>query len=417
MPDVETVAPERVGISAARLNRVDRLLRGCVEDGRLVGTVGVVSRRGQVVYLQAHGLRDREAHRPMTPDTVFRIYSMTKPVTAVAALMLFEDGHFLLDEPVAQYLPEFEGVQVCVGTRHDGLILERPRRPMTIQDLMRHTAGLSYGWYQDTPVDGLYREARISEPGITLAEAVSRLAGLPLVHHPGEGWRYSYATDVLGRLVEVVSGQSLADFFRDHIFKPLGMVDTGFHVPPTAQERLAALYSFTEDFNLWGGLVLPPEFDGRPRLLESPERSPFLRPPSLLSGGGGLVSTPLDYLRFAQMLLNQGVLDGHRLLAPKTVELMTLNHVPTSLFPLAIGGEPLAGYGYGLGVGVLVDTAASAAPGSVGTHGWGGAATTQYWVDPQEELIGLFMAQFMPSFYYSDLRRRFRVAVYQALMD
>ncbi|GIV79735.1 MAG: serine hydrolase [Litorilinea sp.] len=415
MAIADVVAPERVGFSAQRLARVSRLLDRYVERGRLAGALNLVYRRGQVAQFSTHGYQDKEAGIPMAEDTIFRIYSMTKPITTVAALMLFEDGHFLLEDPIAKYLPEFESVQVYAGSRTNGFRLVPPERPPTIQDLMRHTSGLSYGWYQDSPVDELYRQTLPNRMEGSLAELVEKLAELPLLFHPGTAWRYSFATDVLGRLVEVVSGEALDTFFHQHIFKPLGMEDTGFYVPEEKHHRLAVLYSVLEGMGLGVDVArLPSDLPLKP--LDGPQQDRYRRPPSMLSGGGGLVSTIGDYLRFCQMLLNGGVLDGVRLLGRKTVELMTLNHLPPALIPIGTDVAPQHGYGFGLGVSVLVDVAASAAPGSPGAYGWGGAAATRFWIDPQEDLIIVFMTQIMPSSYYP-VQREVRTAVYQALVE
>ena len=415
MTPIEIVAPEKAGFSATRLGRIGDLMRRYVDTGKLAGTVSLVSRRGQVVYFDDYGQRDREANAEMTLDTVFRIYSMTKPITSVAGLMLFEDGHFLLDDPIADYLPAFADVQVCVGMDITGMRLARPERAPTVRDLMRHTAGLSYGWHQDTPVDQAYRDAKMSERQYSLAEGVDQLAKLPLAYHPGQAWRYSYSTDVLGRLVEVWSGESLDDFFQRNIFGPLGMTDTAFQVAPEKVDRFAACYTLPNNTGfIADGSALSPA-DVTLALMEAPATSRFAKPPVFLSGGGGLVASTADYLRFCQMLLNGGVLDGARLLGRKTVELMTMNHLPAALIPIAIS-MPDAGAGFGLGVKVLVDQAASGRLGSPGIYGWGGAATTVFWIDPVEEVIGIFMTQFMPSGHYP-VTTQFQRTVYQALVD
>jgi CubicO group peptidase (beta-lactamase class C family) len=410
-----TVAPEKAGFSARRLQRLDILMHRYLENERLAGMISLICRRGQVVHAQAYGQQDRESTAPMTLDTICRIYSMTKPITTVAALMLYEQGHFLLNDPIAKYLPAFETVQVHAGERFDGLHLVAPERPPTIQDLMRHTAGLSYGWFQDSPVDALYRETATQRNGRPLVEAVDNLAQLPLLYQPGTAWRYSYATDVLGRLVEVISGESLADFFHNYILAPLGMHDTGFHVPAEQRHRFASLYSPFEDIQFGRDLTQLPA-NPPLQLVDAAHNSAYLQRPSMLSGGGGLVSTAADYLRFCQMLLNGGVLDGVRLLGPKTVDLMTMNHLPAALIPISIGGNISHGFGFGLGVNVLVDVAASAMPGSKGSYGWSGAAGTYFWIDPEEDLIGLYLMQFMPGGFYP-VQREFRVAVYQALVE
>lgn len=390
--------PDSLGFAPARLSRIHPTMQRYVDAGKLAGVQTLILRRGQIVHHDCVGMRNIEAAQPLSPDTIYRIYSMTKPITTVAALMLFEEGRFHLYDPVANYLPAFKDVQVCERSGVLGPDLVKPSTPMTIHHLMTHTGGLSYGWFEDTPVDALYRQAGIMEPATNRDEWLARVASLPLVSHPGAAWRYSVSTDVLGALVEVLSGQSLGDFFQERIFGPLGMVDTAFHVPAHKADRFAAVYG--------PGL----------QVVDAPQRSQFLQTDRIHSGGGGLVSTTADYLRFAQMLMNHGELGGERLLGRKTVELMTLNHLPASIMPIAIGISPVRGCGFGLGVRVLEDVAASQRLGSVGEFGWGGAANTDFWVDPKEEIIGLFMTQFMPSDTYN-ARRDFRNLVYQALVD
>ena len=421
---MSTPQPQRIGFSPQRLARVDNLLQRYVQGGLLPGALGFIYRKGEVAYAGAFGQRDIEAGRPMTEDTIFRIYSMTKPVTAVAALMLFEDGHFLLDDPVATYLPEFEDAQVFTGDLEN---LEPLQRSITVKDLFMHTAGLSYGWNPDSPVDKMYRKQVGDRAKRPLDTVVQKLARLPLLYHPGTRWHYSLATDVLGRLVEVLSGQPLDAFFRQEIFKPLAMHDTAFHVPAGSLERFSACYCPLGGFSLGRDLgrnsrtrnAPAEDVDGsgelKIELHESPGASRFAQPPVFLSGGGGLVSTIGDYLRFAQMLLHGGALDGARLLGRKTIDTMRANHLPTELVPILLNGVPNAGYGFGLGVSVLVDLPASSAPGSTGIFGWGGAASTQFWIDPEEDMLGIFMTQFMPSGHYP-VTREFRVAAYQALV-
>lgn len=407
---------QRAGFSVQRLFRIDRLLERYVTEGKLAGVLGLVCRNGETAYCNAFGHRELETGQPMTEDTIFRIYSMTKPITAVAALMLFEDGRFLLDDSVADYLPEFSDAQVCVGDL-DNLV--QPQRPPSVKDLFMHTAGLSYGWGQDSPVENLYRQTFGERQQLSLQEFVQSLAALPLLYHPGARWRYSYATDVLGRLVEVVSGKSLDDFFRQEIFTPLAMDDTDFHVHADSVDRFSACYCPPGGFTLGSDTDSDdkPDDNGSAIALHEASRdSRFTRPPAFLSGGGGLVSTLGDYQRFCQMLLNGGALDGNRLLGPKTVELMRANHLPPSLIPIGIGDNVDAGYGFGLGVSVLTDLPATSTPGSVGNYAWGGAASTQFWIDPVENLFGIFMTQFMPAGHYP-IAREFRVAAYQALID
>ena len=411
----ETVSPETLGFSSRRLARVDDLARRYVDGGKLAGTVTLVARRGQVAHFEAHGQRNVEANKPMERDTLFRIYSMTKPVTTVAAMMLFEEGKVRLEDPVWKFIPAFGETKVFERAGVGGPELVKPQRPMTVRDLMRHTAGLSYGWFHDSPVEDLYRKAQPVAAGVTLSEMVDRLAELPLLYHPGSAWRYSLATDVLGRVVEVVAGESLDMVFAKRIFEPLGMDETGFFVSEENLDRFAAMYSPVEGYRFGANVTTTPE-NASLAPLDTPEQSPFRLPSAFLSGGGGLVSSTTDYLRFAQMLANGGEGNGTRLLGRKTLELMTMNHLPMNLLPIGIGVDEISGYGFGLGFSVLVNVAQAAALGSPGSYGWGGAATTSFWVDPVEELVGMFMTQFMPSSFYPVVQE-FRNAVYGALVD
>lgn len=386
-----TTAPEAAGLSTERLGRMHDRLQTYVEEERLAGLITFVARRGEVVHFAASGMRDREAGTPMTPDTIFRIYSMTKPITTVAALMLYEEGRFQLGDPVARYLPALEGVQVYDAEANDGSMRAAARRPVTIRDLMTHTSGLTYGFFSQTPVDSLYREVDILDGEGTLADMVEKLGRLPLLHQPGTRWHYSVSTDVLGRLVEVVSGQPLDAFFEERIFEPLGMVDTGFMVPADKLDRFAVNYTLDEEGHL--------------TVQDAPATSAFAGPVSFLSGGGGLVSTPADYFRFAQMLLNKGALEGTRLLGRKTVELMTTNH---------LDGEYAPGYGFGLGVRVCTDVARTQALGSEGEYGWAGLAHTYFFIDPEEEMIGILWTQFFGTMPTSN---QFKTGVYQAVID
>lgn len=411
---MDIVAPEQVGLSSARLARIGSLTQRFVDEGKFAGMVTLLARHGQVAHLGSVGYRDLAGGKPMTPDTIFRIYSMTKLVTSVAAMMLFERGEFLLGDPVANFIPAFAGASVLTRSGPAGLETIPVAQPITIRDLLTHTAGLSYGFFLDSPVEAMYkaihdvtdfqRHPALYPADLPMAELVERWAAIPLLHQPGTAWRYSVGTDVLGRIIEVVSGQSLGDFFRREIFEPLGMVDTGFFAPPDRLDRLAALYTITDPASATGDL----------KAIDGVDDSLYARPRRLESGGGGLVSTAGDYLRFCQMLLNGGELGGARLLGRKTVALMTANHIPASQLPLRHGDQAFAGEGFGLGFGVIVDPAASLIPWSQGAYYWGGAANTTFWVDPRESLIGILMTQFMPSDTFS-LNDQFRVAAYQAL--
>ena len=395
---METCSPDQVGFSAERLKRINSGMQRYIDQKLIAGIVTLVARRGSVVHFEKFGLQDIETNEPMELDTIFRLYSMAKPITSVALMMLYEHALFHLTDPVSKFIPEFKKVKVLVN---EGELADLTRE-ITIHDLLTHTAGLSYGDEEDSPVDELYRQADLFSAGITLQEMIRRLSDLPLAHQPGQVWRYSVATDVVGYLVEVISGTSLADFFEEEIFQPLGMVDTAFPVPPEKVHRFATLYGPTEDSTL--------------EVLDRPATSEWLAPVRLYSGGHGLVSTTAHYLRFAQMVLNKGELDGVRLLGPRTMELMTTNHLPLALLPMAMGEEQMPGFGFGLGFSVMMDVARSGMMGSVGLRGWGGNASTRFWVDPQEQLIGILMLQLLPSDTYP-IRNDFRTLVYQALFD
>jgi len=393
--------PEELGFSAERLLRIQSLMNRYVKSGILAGLVTCIARSGKVVHFETFGHQNLDTRTPMSQDSIFRIYSMTKPITSVALMMLYEETLFNLTDAVSQYIPAFKDAKVWGA---DGA-LESPIRPMTVQDLLRHTAGLSYGGYAESqsPVDKLYDEADLFNSKITNAELTKRIASLPLMFHPGEKWHYSVATDVVGYLVEVLSGKPLADFMKEKIFDPLRMVDTAFHIDPSKLSRFCTLYGKTPDSDFG--------------VLDLPDSSEFLPPVVTHSGGSGLVSTTTDYLQFAQCILNKGELNGVRLLGPRSVALMTCNHLPVELFPISYEGmEPMLGMGFGLGFGVMLNPAQSGMMGSIGDHGWGGFAETYFWIDPQEEMIAILMSQYQPSQTYP-IRKEFRTAVYQALIS
>jgi CubicO group peptidase (beta-lactamase class C family) len=404
--ELPTATPEEVGLSSSRLARLERVLRDHVEDGELPGVVAMVARRGRVPWRLTAGYSDIEADRPLTEDALFRVASMTKMVTIVAALTLYEEGRFQLTDPAQRWLPELAEVRVAgEGWTPDDpdQHLVAPRSPITIRDLMRHTSGFTYGG-GGHPVDALYRPAGLrSWPG-DLAGFVRTLAAVPLAFHPGEAWEYSLSTDVLGRLVEVVAGKPLDRVFEERVCAPLDMRDTGFVVSDTDLPRLTDVYLFDQ-----GGL----------KLLEAARESPLRKRPPAFSGGGGwaelgsdggLVSTARDYLRLLQMLLDGGRLGEVRVLGRKTVELMMTDHldgIPTWLGP---------GVGFGLGVAVLTDVGASGELGSVGQVWWAGSDNTYFWIDPKEEMIGLLMVQVRP-FGHLDLMNRFAILAQQAIDD
>lgn len=393
---------EEVGFSAQRLRRIDKVMQSYVDQNKLAGVVALVTSHGHLAYSERFGMMDLEAAKPMQFDTIFRIYSMTKPITSLALMLLFEQGLLQLTDPVMKFLPEFEGVQV---RENDGKLVD-PKRPITVLDLLRHTAGLSYGGYKDSedPVDEHYDGADLFNPELSLEEMIRRVADLPLIRHPGEAWHYSVATDVIGRLVEVISGRSIAEFFDQRILTPLGMEDTAFLVPQEKMDRFATLYGRTDS------QALQP--------LDVAVAGNYVNP-RLHLGGQGLVSTAEDYLRFAQLMLNKGDWHGSRLLERETVELMTTNHLSPAQMPISYNGivdSPVPGIGFGLGFNVLMDPGQAGVYGTQGDYGWGGYAETYFWINPREHLIAILMAQLMPSLSYP-IRNEFRTLVYQALVS
>ncbi len=409
---MKTSDPEKVGFSAGRLERINTVMQRYVDQKKLAGMVTLVARRGSVVHLEKFGVQDFESGKPMELDTIFRFYSMSKPITSAALMMLYEQGRFQLDDPVTRFLPEFKETKVWAGEGE----LADPEREITIRDLLAHTAGLSYGGYEDTrvPVDKLYDAAGIFDADITTKEMVRRVARLPLAYQPGQVWHYSVATDVIGYLVQVIAGMPFDAFLQERILGPLGMVDTAFYVPAEKLDRLAEVYC--------------PSADGL-KPTDTAIAGDFTRPPSLLLGGSGLVSTASDYVRFCQMTLNGGELgdsfpykgkrSGVRLLGRKTVELMTANHLPAALLPIGMPpDDAMHGYGFGLGFSVLMDVAQSGILGSEGAYRWGGWASTTFFIDPKEELIAMMLPQFIPwgGVSYS-IGREFQTLVYQALVD
>ena len=398
-------SPESVGFSSQRLNRVNKMMQGYIDDGKLASGLTMLARHGETFHFEPYGVLDLESGTPVERDTLFRIYSMTKPITSAAVMMLYEDGHFSLDDPVGKFIPELASMKVYDGMGETGMRLVEQKQPITVRHLLTHTSGLSYGFHQDNPVEAMYREANITDPDSTMQDMVEKLGKLPLVTQPGAKWRYSNATDVLGYLVEVVSGVPFDRYLQDNILDPLGMEDTSFYVSEENLDRLATVYGASPN-----GKIVP---------LDNAMVNRQRRPHTLFSGGGGLVSTGSDYMRFCQMLLNGGVLDDARLLAPKTVEMMRSNHLTDDLKPFAVGqsnASDTKGCGFGLGFRVVMDIAQHGIIGSNGIYSWGGAASTVFWIDPQEDLVAILLTQFMPSSYYP-LRREFQIATYQALME
>lgn len=400
--------PEKLGLSGERLARIEGHFARYVDDGRLAGWLAAVTRRGQVAYVARRGDRDREAGAPVEVDTLWRWYSMTKPVTSVAAMMLYEEGAFDLRDPVSRWIPSLADPQVYVAGPPARPVTRSAAEPIRVWHLLTHTAGLTYGFHHVHPVDAIYRAAGFEwghPRGMDLAACVDAWAALPLLFDPGSEWAYSVATDVLGRLVEVVSGQPLDEFFRTRIFEPLGMRDTAFWVDGAGADRVAALYTAHP----------------RTRLATPADGSAALSRHRMLSGGGGLIGSARDYHRFTQMLLRGGELDGVRLLGARTVSYMATNHLPGRQDLERFGRKLFAetsydGIGFGLGFSVTDDPAAAKVLGSAGEYGWGGAASTVFWVDPAEELTVLFFTQLMPSSTHP-IRPELKALVYQALVE
>jgi CubicO group peptidase (beta-lactamase class C family) len=397
-----------LGFDAARLARLDRHLADrYLGPGKLPCAMMLVSRGGEVAHQSVQGFADVERGDKLAEDTVFRIYSMTKPVTSVALMQLVEEGAIALDDPVHRHIPEWKNLGVYKAGFIGTFQTARTDRPMLVVDLLRHTSGLTYGFQQRTNVDAAYRKRNIGElerKG-TLDAMIASLADLPLEFSPGSAWNYSVATDVCGYLVQKLSGKPLADALHERIFAPLGMKDTAFQVSPANAPRFASCYSATPS----GGMVKS----------DDARDSAYLTAPTFVSGGGGLVSTMGDYHTFCRMLLNGGELNGKRLLGRKTIELMTANHLPGGRFLAEMSQSLFSeaaydGIGFGLGFAVTIDPARTLLPGSAGEYSWGGAASTYFWIDPKEELIAIFMTQLLPSTLYP-LRRELRTAVYSAL--
>ena len=402
------VAPESVGVSSERLHRLEAGMQRYVDEGRIAGLVTLVMRNGRIVQHAAYGKADREAGLPMRKDTIFRIASQTKALTSVAAMMLVEEGRLSLADPVSRFIPAFAKTTVAVpppagAVEGTPVSVVSAKREITVRDLLTHTAGISYGWgpaaaqWKGAGIQGWYFADR-SEP---VSAVVERMAALPMDAQPGERYIYGYNTDILGAVVEKVSGQTLAELIQKRITGPLGMVDTQFYLPPAQEERLAAVYAAKEDGSI--ERASDPK-TGQGHYVDGPRVA--------YAGGAGLLSTARDYARFLQMMLNGGELDGVRLLSPKTVELLTVNHVGT-LF--ADSSPANAGLGFGLGFEVTEDVGRSGRHGSVGAFGWGGAYHTNYWADPKEKLVAVIMTQLLPS-GTSDLHRRFRALVYQSIV-
>jgi CubicO group peptidase (beta-lactamase class C family) len=421
MSALPPTSPEAAGMSKSAFERIETHLRErYIDAGRFPGTQLSVYRRGKLVHASSQGFADIERRIPVSDDTIFRIYSMTKPITSIAFMMLVEEGRVALDEPVHKYIPEWKNLGVFQAGVWPAFLTRAPSQPMRIVDLMRHTSGLTYGFQQRSNVDAAYRELKLGEveKAGTLQSMIADLAKVPLEFSPGEAWNYSVSTDVIGYLVGLISGKPFEAFLQERIFDPLGMDDTGFFVPADKARRLAACYSASPE----GAMTFhATDRKGGLTLQDDPATSSFLSEPSFISGGGGLCSTSADYLTFCRALLNGGELDGVRLVGPKTLQLMTSNHLPggktlpelsRSLFSEAT----YEGIGFGLGFSVTLDPARTLIPGSRGEYAWGGAATTSFWIDPVEQLIAIFMTQVLPS-TATPIRRELRTMIYSAITD
>lgn len=403
----DVVTPESVGMDSAQLARVgDHLARRYVEPGKIPGCISLVARGGKTCYFDVQGLRDVERGTAMTEDTIFRVYSMTKPITSVALMTLYEQGLFSLDDPVHRFIPEWSNLGVWQAGSYPLFATVPPARPMTIRDLFMHTSGLTYDFMRASNIDYAYRKEQVGNPrpGYSLRDMIEQLAGLPLEFSPGERWNYSLATDVLGYLIEVISGTSLPEFLQRTIFTPLGMNDTSFEISADKVARFASCY----ERNLNKEMVC--NDDGQDSRFQNP---------SFYSGGGGLLSTVGDYHRFCQMLLQGGSLDGNRVIGPRTLDYMTRNHIPgnADMSEYAIGSfseSAYEGVGFGLGFATKLDPVRNGHPASAGSFYWGGLASTLFWVDPVEELTVVFMTQLMPSSTF-DFRGQLENIVYAAL--
>ena len=394
---LQMAKPEDVGMDSERLSRVTEAMQGLVDDGLLAGVVTMAARDNKIVHFESVGYRDIEAGAPMTNDALFRIYSMTKPITGVALMMLYEEGKFKLSDPVEKYLPEMKDLQVFAGQDADGnMIAEPANHKMTVRELMSHTGGLTYGIFAQSPVDSMYVNAGLLDTTIPLSEFVGRLGKIPLKSQPGSKWEYSVSVDVQGYLVEKLAGQSFGSFLEERLFEPLSMNDTDFHVPEEKVNRFAQVYGYVEDGELVPGEGFPD--------------ANFLVDPVFEGGGGGLVSSTMDYMRFIQMLLNGGELDGVRILSPLTVDLMHRDQTPK-----AVDGIGARGTSFGLDF-AIIDDPVEAESYSVGEYYWGGAAGTWFWIYPTENLVFVGMIQQFGSLT-PDVRSLSRRLVYQSIME
>jgi CubicO group peptidase (beta-lactamase class C family) len=408
MLDLNVVKPETVGFSSERLERLHAMMQEAVDQKQLAGIVTILARHGKIIDYRTYGYRDMAAGAPMTKDVIFRDFSMTKPITGVAMMMLYEQGKWLPSDPIAKFIPEFAHLKVYKGMDSSGnMILTDPDHPPTMRELMTHTAGFTYGFFGDTPVDKMYRDANLLASA-NLQDFITKLAKIPLLYQPGQGWTYSMSMDIQGYIVEKLSGKSLPDFMRDNIYAPLGMRDAGFYVPEDKRNRFSVLYRANPN----GELTADPSASRR--------AGDYDVQPPMPSGGGGMVSTAEDYYRFATMLLNSGELDGKRILAPSTVKLMTSNHVPSELLTgkFGIGSQVMRpGFGYGYDLAVVFDPPEANLSDGKGTFFWDGAAGTWFWVDPTNDIVFVGMIQRMMSPDNGRLQYRAHAVVDQALVD
>jgi len=401
------LAPKRAGFAPERINRItEHLEKNYIQPGKVVGCQTLVARHGHVAYFKSQGLMDRERRTPMADDTVFRLYSMTKPITSVALMTLYEQGHFQLNDPVSRFIPSWRGHKVWVSGEGASMETAAPARPMTMRNVLSHTGGLTYG-ATNHPVDRIYREAGVGRgEGETLSGFADKLAKVPLRYEPGERWMYSLSTDVCGYLVEAISGKRFDQYLQETIFDPLDMKDTSFMVASRKADRFAANYQREADKTL--------------KLIDDPERSNYLKQPTFFSGGGGLTGTTADYLRFCEMLRRGGELGGARILGPRTIELMHRNHLAggKDLSQMAIGAfseTAYEGVGFGLGFAMTLGQVEAGGLGG-GEYYWGGAASTIFWVDPNEDMVVIFMTQLMPSATFN-FRGQLRNIIYSAIVE
>ena len=384
--ELPITSPENVGMSSEKLARTKSSVQALIDNEKIAGASIIVARKGKIVMSETFGIMDKKANKSMQRDTIFRIYSMSKPITSVAVMMLYEQGKLKLDDPISKYIPEFKGLEVySESDKHDDQVHQ-----MSVRYLLRHTSGLTYGYFGNTAVDKMYMANGVLNRKSSLQAMINKLSGIPLLYQPGTKWHYSVSTDVLGYLVQKVSGQPLNEFFEQNIFKPLDMKDTAFYVSNEKVNRFAACYG--------------PKQNGGLRVVDEPTESRYLTQANLFSGGGGLVSTARDYLRFSQMLLNKGQLDGIRLLRSETVEMMTSNQLPDSV--KRDGGE-----GFGLGFSVRLRDGKF----PQGEYGWGGAASTHFWISPDDELIVIALSQYMP--FSSQLQNAVKSIIYESILN